>query len=295
MSCSDKETESKPIENSQEKIATVVGIGKVLPQNGIVSLSVPQTNQVIAVYKKMGDTVQAGELIFKMKALTENLDVALAKSNLQATLEKNKASDVDYEIEQIKLNELKQLFLISKELYNQKAETKQKVYLDSIAYVQQLKKLNQTRLNKIANNELINEKEIQLNLALNQLDNQEFRALQSGVLIRFDLTLGEVLTSNSIFGELAELSDLVIEGEVDELYASDIKIGQEVEIYLIGQNKMVAKGSISFVASSLQNKSIIYETIGEGSDRRVRRFTVSISNENKPLLINQKVECKIKI
>ena len=134
LSCSDKETESKPIENSQEKIVTVVGIGKVLPQNGIVSLSVPQTNQVIAVYKKMGDTVQAGELIFKMKALTENLDVALAKSNLQATLEKNKASDVDYEIEQIKLNELKQLFLISKELYNQKAETKQKVYLDSIAY-----------------------------------------------------------------------------------------------------------------------------------------------------------------
>ncbi len=295
MSCSDKEKESKSIENSQEKISTVVGIGKVLPKNGIIPLSISQTNQVVALYKKMGDTVQAGELIFKMKAVSENLDVQLAKSSLQATLDKNKASAVDYEIEQIKLNELKQLFLTSKKLYNQKAETKQKVYLDSIAYVQQLQKVNQSKLNKVANNELMNEKEVQLKTALNKLNEQEFRALQSGILIRFDVALGQVLTANSIFGELAELSDLVIEGEVDELYASDIKTGQEVEIYLVGQNTMIAKGTISFAASSLQNKSIIYETIGEGSDRRVRRFTVAISNENKSLLINQKVECKIKI
>lgn len=295
LSCSDKEKESKSIENSQEKISTVVGIGKVLPKNGIIPLSISQTNQVVALYKKMGDTVQAGELIFKMKAVSENLDVQLAKSSLQATLDKNKASAVDYEIEQIKLNELKQLFLTSKKLYNQKAETKQKVYLDSIAYVQQLQKVNQSKLNKVANNELMNEKEVQLKTALNKLNEQEFRALQSGILIRFDVALGQVLTANSIFGELAELSDLVIEGEVDELYASDIKTGQEVEIYLVGQNTMIAKGTISFAASSLQNKSIIYETIGEGSDRRVRRFTVAISNENKSLLINQKVECKIKI
>lgn len=295
LSCSDKEKESKSIENSQEKISTVVGIGKVLPKNGIIPLSVSQTNQVVALYKKMGDTVQAGELIFKMKSVSENLDVDLAKSNLQATLDKNKASAVDYEIEQIKLNELKELFLTSKKLYKQKAETKQKVYLDSIAYVQQLQKLNQSKLNKTANNELINEKEVQLKSALSNLENQEFKALQSGILIRFDVTLGQVLTANSTFGELAEISDLVIEGEIDELYASDIKIGQEVEIYLVGQNKMIAKGTISFAASSLQNKSIIYETIGEGSDRRVRRFTVAISNENKSLLINQKVECKIKI
>lgn len=295
MSCSDKEKESKSIENSQEKISTVVGIGKVLPKNGIIPLSISQTNQVVALYKKMGDTVQAGELIFKMKAVSENLDVQLAKSSLQATLDKNKASAVDYEIEQIKLNELKQLFLTSKKLYNQKAETKQKVYLDSIAYVQQLQKVNQSKLNKVANNELMNEKEVQLKTALNKLNEQEFRALQSGILIRFDVALGQVLTANSIFGELAELSDLVIEGEVDELYASDIKTGQKVEIYLVGQNTMIAKGTISFAASSLQNKSIIYETIGEGSDRRVRRFTVAISNENKSLLINQKVECKIKI
>ena len=295
FSCSEKEKESEQKQNVTEVVSTVVGIGKVLPKNGIIPLSVSQTNQVVALYKKMGDTVQKDELIFKMKSVSEDIDVELAKSNLQSSLDKNKANAMDLEIAQTKLNELKQIFLTSKKLYNQKAETKQKVFLDSIAYVQQIQVVNQFKLSNIANIQSGKEKDIQLKSSINKLEDQEFRALQSGVLIRFDVTLGQVLSSNSVFGELAEISDLVVEGEVDELYASDIKLGQEVDIFLVGQSKSIAKGTITFVGSSLQNKSILYETIGEGSDRRVRRFTVTIPNSNQSLLINQKVECKIKI
>lgn len=295
FSCSEKENESKGKQNVTEVVSTVVGIGKVLPKDGIIPLSVSQTNQVVSLYKKLGDSVQKNELIFKMKSVSEDIDVELAKSNLQSSLDKNKANAMDLEIAQTKLNELKQIFLTSKKLYNQKAETKQKVFLDSIAYIQQIQVVNQVKLNNIANIQSEKEKNIQLKSSINKLENQEFRALQSGVLIRFDVALGQVLSSNSVFGELAEISDLVVEGEVDELYASDIKLGQEVDIFLVGQSKSIAKGTISFVGTSLQNKSILYETIGEGSDRRVRRFTVTIPNSNRSLLINQKVECKIKI
>ena len=295
FSCSEKEKESEQKQNVTEVVSTVVGIGKVLPKNGIIPLSVSQTNQVVALFKKMGDTVQKDELIFKMKSVSEDIDVELAKSNLQSSLDKNKANAMDLEIAQTKLNELKQIFLTSKKLYNQKAETKQKVFLDSIAYIQQIQVVNQFKLNNIANIQSGKEKDIQLKSSINKLEDQEFRALQSGVLICFDVTLGQVLSSNSVFGELAEISDLVVEGEVDELYASDIKLGQEVDIFIVGQSKSIAKGTITFVGSSLQNKSILYETIGEGSDRRVRRFTVTIPNSNQSLLINQKVECKIKI
>jgi len=295
ISCSDKEKEAKQNQISQEVVSTVVGIGKVLPKNGIIPLSVSQSNQVVALYKKMGDSVQTGDLIFKMKAVSENLDVDLAQSNLQATLDKNKANTLDLDIAQTKLNELKQVYVTSKKLFKEQAETKQKVFLDSMAYAQQLQVVQQFKYNNVYNSQLVKEKNIQLQSNINKLNEQEFRALQSGVLIRLDVTLGQVLSANTVFGELAEISDLVIEGEVDELYASDIKLGQEVDIFLVGQNKKIAQGTISFVGASLQNKSILYETIGEGSDRRVRRFTVSIPNENQSLLINQKVECKIKI
>lgn len=295
FSCSDNEKSSEQKKSLNEVVSTVVGIGKVLPKNGIIPLSVSQSNQVVALFKKVGDTVQKGELIFKMKSISEDLDVQLAKSNLRSTLDKNKAAAVDLEIAQTKLKELKQIFIISKKLFSQKAETKQKVFLDSMAFVQQLQVVNQLKLNNLTDKQQVVEKDIQLQASINKFDEQEFKALQAGVLIRLDVSLGQVLSANSVFGELAEISDLVIEGEVDELYASDVKLGQEVEVFLVGQNKMIAKGKISFVGSSLQNKSILYETIGEGSDRRVRRFTVSIPNDNKSLLINQKVECKIKL
>ena len=293
FSCSDKKEDQ--VKTTQQVVTSVVGIGKVLPKEGIIPLSVSQTNQVVALYKKMGDSVQAGEIIFKMKSVSEDLEVNLAESNLTATIEKNKANAVDLQIAKTKLSELKQIFSTSKSLYNQGAETKQKVFLDSIAYAQQLQLINQLSLLNSYDKQLVNEKNIQLNSSKINLNNQEFRALESGVLMRLDVTLGQVLAANSVFGELGDPTNLVIEGEVDELYAADIKIGQQVDIFAVGQNKLLAKGTLSFVGASLQNKSILYETIGEGSDRRVRRFTVTLDKESKSLLINQKVECKIKL
>lgn len=295
FSCSEKNQDAKTIKTEQEVITTMVGIGKVLPKNGIIPLAVTQNNQVIAIYKKTGDFIKAGEVIFKMKSVSEDLAVASAQANLQATLQKNKASDLDLDIAQTKLNELKKVFFTSKQLQLKGAETKQQVFLDSIAYVQQLQKLNQLKQSKIYNADLVKENEIQLKASKINLDNQEFKALDSGTLLRFDVTLGQVLSPNLVFGELANLSDLVIEGEIDELYATEIQIGQNVDVYAVGQNKLLAQGVVSFVGSSLQNKSILYETIGEGSDRRVRRFTVTISNNKNTLLVNQKVECKIKL
>lgn len=293
--CSDKKENEKTIQTEQEVVTTVVGIGKVLPKNGIIPLSVTQSNQVIALYKKMGDSVKVGEVLFKMKSVSQDLAVSSAQVNLQAILQKNKASALDLDIAEIKLNELKKVYLTSKALQKKGAETQQKVFLDSIAYVQQIQIMNQIKQNNIYNLSLVKESEIQLQSTKVSLDDQEFKALEDGVLIRFDVVLGQVLTPNSEFGELANLTDLVIEGEIDELYATDVQLGQKVDVYAVGQNKLLTQGVITFVGSSLQNKSILYETIGEASDRRVRRFTVTIPNENNSLLINQKVECKIKI
>src|SRR5690606_7037875 len=181
----------------------------------------------------------------------------------------------------------------SKRLLVNKAETPQKVFQDSIAYMEQKLTLDRQKQNFLAQKAALNEQRIALNTKQVAVNDKSFKALQDGILIRYDISVGTVLNANSVFGELAPLTDLVIEGELDELYANRLALGQNVELNLVGQTDVIAKGKLDFVGSSLQNKSIIYETIGEASDRRVRRFTVKITEGANLLLINQKVECKI--
>lgn len=295
ISCSNKTEEKTQNIIPKEDIPIVVGIGKILPKDGITLLSVKESNKVIKILKKVGDTVSSGDVLFEMEITSQGLQFEAAKAALNSTKESNQTTKFDLNIAENKLKELEQIFKTSKKLKLQKAETQQQVFLDSIAFIQQKEIVKQLAQKIKAENAIMNEKNIKIKESEWNIKNQKYQVLQDGVLIRFDLNLGEIINANENFGELANTENLVIKAEVDELYASKIKVGQTVEIVAVGQTNTIAHGEISFVGSSLQNKSILYETNGEGSDRRVRHFTVTISKKESELLINQKVECKIKI
>lgn len=271
----------------------VVGIGKVLPEGGIVNLSVTSPSKVVKIYKQLGDQVKEGDVLFDMEAVSEKLQVDQSKASLYSAEENIKALSIDINSAELKLAKLKKDYETSKRLLVNKAETPQKVFQDSIAYMEQKLTLDRQKQNFLAQKAALNEQRIALNTKQVAVNDKSFKALQDGILIRYDISVGTVLNANSVFGELAPLTDLVIEGELDELYANRLSLGQNVELNLVGQTDVIAKGKLDFVGSSLQNKSIIYETIGEASDRRVRRFTVKITEGANLLLINQKVECKI--
>ena len=271
----------------------VIGIGKVLPEGGIVELSTVNGSRVLKSYKKIGDTVQVGDVLFNMEALNQQLAVEQQQAAYQSAVQSTKSYQYDVEAAEIKLKSFKAEFEMSKRLFKNNAETAQKVFQDSIAYLEQKTALEQQRQNLKAQQASLKEQSILVKSKQLSLKEQSFKAIQGGTLLRFDVTVGAELTPGTVFGELAPLAPLVIEGELDELYANKIKVGQKVEISLVGQTTVLGNGTISFVGSSLQNKSILYETIGEGSDRRVRRFTIQINGGEESLLINQKVECKI--
>jgi len=290
--CSKKEEIVQP---NSAPITEVVGVGKVLPKDGIVLLSVSTPNKVIQLNKKLGDSISVGEVLFEMETVSDVLKVQQAQAEVTSATATAASNSYEVKITQIKLAELKQEFETSKKLFRLAAETQQKVFQDSLAYQQQNEIVKQQQQNLLAQQAVVNEKKAKVKLESQAVEDQKFKSLQNGVLIHFDVTVGQVLNANSTFGGIAPNADLVVEGELDEFYANKIKDGQAVEIYLVGQTQSVAQGTISYVGSSLQNKSILYEQVGEGTDRRVRRFTVAITSGQANLLINQKVECKIKI
>jgi hypothetical protein len=86
----------------------------------------------------------------------------------------------------------------------------------------------------------------------------------------------------------------MIEAEVDELFANDVKTGQSVYISTTTHTDTLARGTVSYVSPILSNKSILYETANEGEDRRVRKIKIKLQNSG-PFAINAKVNCQIKI
>lgn len=103
----------------------------------------------------------------------------------------------------------------------------------------------------------LNERNLDIKTKQTIAADKYFKVPQSGTLISFDVKVGEVINANTSFGELAPTGSLVIEGELDEYYADKISIGQEVAIVLVGQANTIATGTISYVGTSLQNKSIL--------------------------------------
>ena len=81
----------------------VVGIGKVLPEGGIVNLSVTSPSKVVKIYKQLGDQVKEGDVLFDMEAVSEKLQVDQSKASLYSAEENIKALSIDINSAELKL------------------------------------------------------------------------------------------------------------------------------------------------------------------------------------------------
>ncbi len=271
----------------------VIGIGKVLPKEGIIALSGLNSGVVEKITINEGDTVLKGALMVQLNAEEEQIASAESYAQLatqQAKIEMNRLNLISAEI---KLNELNGIYQTSKKLNAAGAETQEVVNADYTALRQQEQEVakaeQQLRIDKKLEVEL-NQK---IKMAKLSVTDREIRAPRDGIVLSLDLKNGQVVQPNQVFGEFAALGEKIIECEVDELYADKIKQGDSVLIYPVGSNKSIASGVVLTIGVALQNKSILYESAGEGVDRRVRKLIISISKTDKELLINDKVECKI--
>lgn len=271
----------------------VISVGKILPRDGIISLSATISGTIEAIQVKAGDSVKKGDLILQLGAAQEQLAASESQAQVAAQLASNAADAYEVRIAELKLQELSAKYQTSKSLTEKGAETQEVLNTDYSNYEQQLQKVAQVKQTQRANHHSLNELRQRQQLSALNLKDRRIKAPTAGIILNMDAKAGQVLEANNAFAELAPAGELVAECEVDELYASKIKLGQRVLIYPTSNPNPIAEGQISFVGASLQDKSILYEKIGEGTDRRVRRMTVKITKSERPLLINDKVECKI--
>lgn len=293
---SDKAKEQAQADSLQrpENISVVAAIAKVEPANGFIELSADVSGIVVESFKKEGDSVQQGEAILRLDKERESLDLATARQEIVTQRARVAAARADISQYEASLREKEEDLAVTKRLAASGADTRQNVTVKEKERDVILANLQAAR--------------DQLNAAVSELNTAQSRAAQtevtansrlvkakaSGIITSMDIKQGAAITAYQPFAVIAANDSLVLHGEIDEMFADRVQPGQTVDVFYAGTSNTIASGRVVYLSPVLEGKSLFYETPGEMGDRRVRRFKAAITTPAS-LLINARVECKIKI
>src|SRR5690606_9938652 len=279
---------------SLDRVRIVAAIAKVEPAEGFIELSTEISGIVTELVKAEGERVELGDLILRLDAEQENLQLASTRQDLLSQQSRVLAAEADVRQYEASLKEKEEDLAITTRLAATGADTRQNVAIKQ-------KERDVISANLEAAKAQLKVGQSELASLRNKLEQSELNAGRrsvtakaSGILVSLDAKVGSGISVYTPFATLAPDEELVLHGEIDERFASLVKPGQKLQVNYIGSRQVVAQGEIIYVSPILDNKSLFYERSGETSDRRVRLFKATFSAQ-EPLLINAKVECKINI
>jgi HlyD family secretion protein len=286
--------EKKDSLSRPENINRVSAIAKVEPEAGLVDLSAPQSGIVAVLYKQAGDTVKKGEAILKIDLQNDQLATAILAKQILTQQARAAADAANIRQYQASLKQKQAELLVTEKLVATGADTRQNLNTQQ-KELEVIQANLETARNQAAASraEIATLKKQQQQARLTASD-ELIRAKQDGILVTMDAKIGAALTALTPFATLAPAGDLILHGEIDEMFSTRVKLGQQVTVNEVGSQAIMARGTVSYLSPILANKSLFYGEPGEASDRRVRPFKVTLDKEYG-LLINAKVECSIQI
>lgn len=295
FSCGNKK-EEKQQSNKEilEEIKEIKAIGKVVSAKDWTIISSNTSARIKELMIKDGDSVSKGQLLMQLEAGNTDLDVQQAQAQLNSLNKENRTILEDIRKARVYADELKDKYETSKRLYEQDAETKEKMTTDYSNWQQQELTLKGLQQKQQAQQASAYEQQLEIQKAQNTRSDFQIIAASSGVITDLVAKVGQSVQAAMELGKIIDVEQPMVEAEVDELFVNDVKVGQSVLIFPIGRKDQAANGRISYLSPILSEKSILYETANEGQDRRVRKIKIEIEGNNV-LTINSKVDCTIKI
>ncbi len=277
-----------------QNIHKIVGIGKVVPQKGMVDLASETGGIVRSVYKESGDSVHQGEAIIVLKQKADFLKIQELKDQIATQKQQVAANKISSKQFLTQLESKEKNLAISKKLLKTGAETREQV-ADLQTEKEVLKvKVEKSQKEVHLSQSKVRELQSKLASAENQLNDKTIKAPSDGIILNIDAKVGSAIQALQSFATYAPNGAWIIHGEADEMFANQLAIGQKVGIHYIGNNHIITTGKIIALSPDLSNKSIFTDEPGEQQDRRVRRFKVLLDSKDH-LLLNSKVECNIHI
>ena len=292
-SCSEKKEES-----TTEKVAispvsdVIVGIGKIIPEQQIIQVAAQSSGVLQTIYKQENETFQKGEVLAVLSNDVEASEVeeSIFRSNIQnQELKVAQSTLAEYEA---KFSNAQNLYNRLKSLYEKGAETKQNLENAETEYKTLQANVNQLKSQIAIAQARVSSSNSNTSLYEAKLEKTKIIAPSDGKVLEWKIRPGEGIAGQQTIAQIAPSGNTIVECEIDESLAFQVKIGQSVDVNYLGAAAVVAKGKIYFLSEYLRKKSMFSEQSGEAEDRRVRVVKVLLENP-QGLLFNAKVEVKI--
>ncbi|MFN8394258.1 MAG: efflux RND transporter periplasmic adaptor subunit [Bacteroidia bacterium] len=270
----------------------VTGIGRVEPEGEIIPLASMEPGVVTKVMVKQGDKVAAGTVLLELDHDVLTAQIEQGRRRLTTQAARIKADEKSLQEAQIRLNQLKANAGRTEALVNRGAETGQNLF-DQKAEIQ-LQENSVQRWQAVLEGDRAQVREIEGEIGVlnQQLLQRSVRAPLNGTILTFKALMGSYVTPQISFGDFAPDGKRMVRCEIDELFASAVRIGQKATITGMGSDTQIATGQVVYASEFLKRKSLFSEQAGEMEDRRVREVHVLLDT-GADLLINSRVECHI--
>jgi multidrug resistance efflux pump len=285
---------SYPVNSSVAKVSVVVGVGKVEPEQEIISLAASTGGVVKDIYRNDGDSIRKDEPLVRLDDELELIRVSQLKSQFNTQKSQQVIDELNLRESSARLANKKKLLESVKVLELKGAETKQnlddletEVTTLSLAVEKDSAsvKLSASRLRELAE---------QVRYAEAEASEKILRSPYNGLLLEMHVKKGSAINQFENYAEVAPSGPMTVRTEVDELFAGRLREGLDADIRFIGSDSVVATGKVIFVSPYLKKKSLFSQKANEQEDRLVREVRIKLGGDNR-LILNSKVESVIKL
>ncbi len=270
----------------------IVGIGRIEPELRILDLNTEVSGIVTQIYFKPGDFISEGQTIIELSNTIEEARLEQEVAKIQIQINEIEAAEAALASTRVKKENAEVSYDRAKKLFEENVEAKSeydraKTEFESLAEdIKRLEALVVSARNRLK------QYQADKKLAQAEYNRKIIIAPKDGQLLAVDITLGSLVSPEAPFGTFALKSPLTARCEIDELFADQVKVGQEAFVRFQGKSEPIAKGKVSFAGPYLRKKSIFSDEVGELEDRRVREVWIRLE-EGTELLFGTRIECVI--
>ena len=287
-------TESLSVNSAIVDVSEVVGVGKVEPEQEIISLAAATGGVVVEIYRNDGDSIKKDEPLVRLDDELELIRVSQLRSQYNTQKSQEDIDELNLRESEARLSNKKKLLESVRVLAFNGAETMQtlddletEVTTLSLAVEKYSAsvKLAASRLRELAE---------QVRYAEAEASQKILRSPYEGLMLEMLIERGSSVNQFEKYAEVAPAGPMTVRTEVDELFAGRLSIGLDADIRYVGSDSVVAKGKVIFLSPYLKKKSLFSQKANEQEDRLVREVRIKIEGESG-LILNSKVESVIKL
>jgi multidrug resistance efflux pump len=290
----DTEKKVKVEKYKVDKIDKIIGIARIEPSAKISPIGAESAGKIMKIHVQEGQIVKKGTLLLTLDQSVDAAQIQQSDARLATRQQRVKSLEAKIAAIELKISLADTERKRDRRLADAQAGT-EKAAFDSESIYNNLKAdLAIAKADLAEAKATIGEVETERNYAQKLLDKKNIYAPSDGMVLNWEVKLGQAVSIGSKLADFAPAGDLIATTEVDELFAMKVKKGQRVQINIQGTTDKLSSGTVVYCAPFLSKKSIFNDRADNLEDRRVREVRVRI-DQPEAVLIGSRVECIISL